>query len=313
LTKLDRLRASCTERGVIAALAMDQRRSLRKMIAKAAAVPFESIPDSQLAAVKSAVSRVLSPYASALLLDPDYGLEAMAARHPSCGLLVTYEQDGFENPRPHRMLALLEHQSAFRLAALGAHGVKILLHWDPQGPPASNEAKRALIERIGHECAAAEIPFFLEPVVYDDAGLDFASRKPHMVIDTMREFAQARYRVDILKVEFPVGAEHVGGLFSHAQALDFFRQADHAAGPVPYIYLSAGVSIQHFQHSLRLAAESSARFSGVLCGRANWQDGIPAFVSGGVPALEDWLASHGSRNIQGINECLQAAVPWHQR
>lgn len=313
MAKQERLQAASNERGVIAALAVDQRKSLRKMIAAAARKPFEEIPDGALSEFKTCVTRVLSTEASAILLDPEYGREAMAARGPRCALLATYEQDGFENPRPHRMLALLEDQSALRLRELGADGVKILVHWDPDGVSRANEAKRVLIERIGHECAAAEIPFYLEPVVYDDAGRDFANRKPAMVTATMREFAQPRYCVDVLKVEFPAGAADVDSRFSRDEALDWFRRADEAAGAVPYIYLSAGVSIAAFQASLRLAAESGARFSGVLCGRANWQDGMAAYVSGGAAALEDWLSGDGLRNIRGINDCLAAATPWSQR
>jgi tagatose 1,6-diphosphate aldolase len=237
----------------------------------------------------------------------------MAARADGCGLLATYEQDGFENPRPHRMLALLADQSALRLRELGAEGVKILLHYDPEGDRAANDAKQTMIERIGWECAAAELPFYLEPVVYDEAGQEFTSRKPAMVVATMREFSRPRYCVDILKVEFPVGAEQVGGRFTRQEAIDWFRRADEAAGSVPYIYLSAGVSISAFQGSLNLAAESGARFSGVLCGRANWQEGMPAYLRGGAPALEEWLSGEGMRNIRGINECLQAAVPWSER
>ncbi|MFN8456074.1 MAG: hypothetical protein U0401_15640 [Anaerolineae bacterium] len=31
-----------------------------------------------------------------------------------------------------------------------------------------NTIKHAYIERVGAECAALDVPFFLEPVVYDD-------------------------------------------------------------------------------------------------------------------------------------------------
>src|SRR5947208_6353982 len=126
--------------------------------------------DAQLAEFKQSVVEALSPYASAVLLDPEYGRAAMQHRAPGAGLLVTYESDGFDNPRPHRMLALMPEYSVHRLRELGAQGIKILLSWSPTEDACANEEKRVLIERIGYECEAAGVPFLLEPVVYDPNG-----------------------------------------------------------------------------------------------------------------------------------------------
>lgn len=323
--KASRLRALSTKDGVIAALAMDQRRSLRRMIAEAASVDFGQISDAQLAEFKSAVSETLTPEATAVLLDPEYGLNAARHRADNCGLLLTYESDGYENPRPHKMLALMPEYSVRRLRDLGAHGIKILLSYTPFDDERANDEKKVLIERIGQECAALHMPFFLEPVGYDAGGLDprsseFARRKPEIVIRSMEEFSKEIYAVDVLKVEFPVNISFVEGsgvnggewVYSREQALEYYRQAD-AAARVPYIYLSAGVSGAHFTESLRLAAEAGARFSGVLCGRANWQDGAPVYAREGVDGLRRWLASEGVKNVQAVNQCLRAATPWHAR
>lgn len=321
LAKIDRLKALSTPRHIIAALAMDQRKSLRKMIAAASGVRWETVSNEQLAEFKAAVSAALSSHCSSVLLDPEYGLPAAAGRAPSCGLIMTYEADGFENPRPHRMLALLPDMSVRRLRALGAMGVKILLSYAP-GDETANGEKRAMVERIGAECASLDMPFFLEPVCYDPAGADprslaFAQAKPRLVTRIMEEFSKPEYCVDVLKVEFPVTAAFVQGsavysgqrAYSKAEALQWFREASQAAR-LPFIYLSAGVSTAEFLASLDLAAEAGARFSGVLCGRANWQDGVPAYARGGAPALVEWLASEGVRNISAVNERLQAATPW---
>src|SRR4051794_39837506 len=95
--KAARLRALSTPDGVIAALAMDQRKSLRRMIAEAAGVPLEQISDGQLGEFKAVVTRVLSSHASAVLLDPEFGSGAFDERARGCGLLMTYEMDGYEN------------------------------------------------------------------------------------------------------------------------------------------------------------------------------------------------------------------------
>ena len=319
------LRALSTNEGIITALAIDQRKSLRRMIADAAGSTPEHIPDARLAEFKSEVTSVLTAHTSAVLLDPEYGLDAARARHPNCGLLLAYEMDGYENPRPHRMLALMPQLSVRRLRDLGAQGIKILLHYAPQDDQAVNEEKCAWIERIGNECDALHLPFFLEPVVYDPSGLDprsleFARQKPSLVVRTIEEFSKDIYKVDILKIEFPVITAFVEGAavfngqsaYSMQQALDWFQIAD-AAARRPYIYLSAGVSSPEFLESLRLAVQAGARFSGVLCGRANWQGAIPGYASGSrfdKQALRDWLHTSGLANIRAINDILQSATGW---
>jgi tagatose 1,6-diphosphate aldolase len=310
MTKPDRLRAISTPGGAIAAVAIDQRRSLRRMIASAAGVPEEAIPDSQLRDFKCEVVRALSPLASAVLVDPEYGLDAASVRAPGCGLLMTYEADGYENPRPHRMLALMPDATVRRLRDRGADAIKILLSYAPDDDARANDEKRAWIERIGNECEALEMPFLLEPVVYSINGAgprspEFVLRKPELVVRTMKEFSQPIYKVDVLKVEFPVGASFAGSVLTHDEALAWYRAADVAAGRCPYIYLSAGISIDEFIGSLELAVSSGAAFSGILCGRAIWQDGIPSFVSGGPASFAGWLAGEGASNLERINACLQ--------
>jgi tagatose 1,6-diphosphate aldolase len=98
------------------------------------------------------------------------------------------------------------------------------------------------------------------------------------------------------------------------EALDYFREAD-AAAQLPYIYLSAGVNSSEFLESLRLALLARARFSGVLCGRANWQGGVSAYAKSAseldLSALTGWLETSGMANIRAINSLLRSATPWH--
>ena len=298
------------------------------MLAQAAGSGLDQISDRRLAEFKSAVTGVLTAETSAVLLDPEYGIAASELRAKECGLLMAYEMDGYENPRPHRMLALFPNMSVRRLRDLGAQGIKILLHYAPHDHPSANDEKCALIERIGNECDALDMPFFLEPVVYDPGGLDprsleFARQKPRWVVEMIEEFSKAVYKVDILKVEFPVTTAYVErcavyeGHYAYGleEALDWFRAAD-AAARRPYIYLSAGVSGPEFLESLRLALRAGARFSGVLCGRANWQEGAPVYATPGlkfdVAALTNWLRGPGLRNVRAMNELLRAATPWQR-
>jgi tagatose 1,6-diphosphate aldolase len=117
--------------------------------------------------------------------------------------------------------------------------------------------------------------------------------------------------VDVHKVEFPIIMAHVGTVYSREEALAAFRAVDEVAR-CPYIYLSAGVGIDEFAASLELAAQAGGGCSGVLCGRAAWQEGVPAYARGGRAALDTWLQTEGVRNVARIVACLQEARPWQQ-
>jgi tagatose 1,6-diphosphate aldolase len=304
---------------------MDQRGSLRKAIATAKGVPQEQVSDEMMAEFKVAVSKILTPHASAILLDPEFGVPAAKARARNAGLLLAYEESGYDNTKPGRLPDLLPHLSAKRIKDLGADAVKILIYYTPFEKQDINDIKHAFIERVGAECETYEIPFFLEFVGYDpeggnEKGFDYAKKKPEIVIKSMQEFGKSQYRVDVLKVEVPVNAEFVEGssvykgkaAYSRKEALDLYRKAASVAEK-PFIYLSAGVGNAQFVESLHMAAEAGTDYSGVLCGRATWKDGVPVYAKQGVKALEDWLSDRGVKNIEAVNAAIQSAKPWHSK
>ena len=184
--------------------------------------------------------------------------------------------------------------------------------------------KQVYIERIGAECTALDVPFFLEPLVYDDAlgdekGLTFARKKPGYVALTMQEFSKPCYGVDVLKIEVPINPTFMTGnpaftgegvAYSRQEAIEHFRNVANAT-TMPFIFLSAGVTDEVFCEMLELAAEAGIKFSGVLCGRATWQEGIAVYAHEGIAALERWLKEQGTQKIQTINKVLaRCATPW---
>ncbi len=322
--KLERLERLTDDRGVIAAAAMDQRGSLKKAIAKEKGIDPAQLADEVLAEFKEAVSRILTPHASAILLDTEYGQRAIKARAANAGLLLAYEKTGYDASKGGRLGDLLDHESARRLMHAGADAVKILLYYAADDDPKINDIKHAWIERIGAECAAEEMPFFLEIIAYDhrggdEKGVEFARRKPELVMGYMREFSKPHYRVDVLKAEIPFNIAYVQGstanksgpvAYDRSQAKDIVRQAAECTR-LPFIYLSAGVDDDVFRESLELAGEAGVSFAGVLCGRATWKEGIPVYAKQGLKALEDWLADRGVKNIEMLNEVLRrVAKPW---
>jgi len=146
--KFDGINAVAGERGVIAAAAMDQRGSLRQMIAQARG-DGSATTAADLTAFKTAVTSVLTRYASGILLDPEYGLPALTARDPQAGVLLAYEQTGYDAAVPGRLPALLPEWSVRRLINAGANAIKTLLYYNTSDDQRINTRKHAFIERIG--------------------------------------------------------------------------------------------------------------------------------------------------------------------
>ena len=210
--KLAGMKAVSNERGVIAAAAMDQRGSLKKSLAKEKGA---DVSDREMEEFKALVTEVLTRHASAILLDPEWGLPASKRRAPGSGLLLAYEKTGYDANTPGRLPDLLDEWSVRRLKEAGADCLKILLYYTPFDTKAINDHKHAWVERIGDECRANDIPFFLEFVGYEDGadekGLDYAKKKPEIVIGAMKEFTKDRYGVDVMKVEVPINMKYVEG------------------------------------------------------------------------------------------------------
>ncbi len=321
--KVRHMTALSNKKGIIAAAAMDQRGSLQKAIASGKGIPVDQVTPEMMSEFKVAVSKVLTPHASAILLDPEFGLPAAAARSKNAGLLLAYEETGYDNTKPGRLPDLLPHVSAKRILDWGANAVKILIYYSPFEEAQLNDIKHAFIERVGAECETLQIPFFLEFVGYDpkggdEKGLEFAKQKPVSVTKSMEEFSKPQYRVDVLKVEVPINAHYVEGssvykgqkAYTRNEALEHFRHAADVAKK-PFIYLSAGVGNAQFVEELTMAAEAGTDYSGVLCGRATWKDGIPVYAKQGVKALEDWLSTEGVKNIEAVNAATKTAKPWY--
>ncbi len=321
--KAKALEALASPDGVIAALAIDQRGPLRNAIASHRGVAEEQVKPEHMTEFKQAVTRILSPHASAILLDPEYGLPALKHVDRRTGVLLAYEKSGYDHAQPGRLPDLLDTWSVRRLVEAGAKAIKVLVHCTPFDSPEVKEKKQAFVERIGAECAAIDVPFFLEFLGYeqgtDEKRPEYAPKKTAVVVKSIEEFSKDRYDVDVLKVEIPVNMKYVEGsrafrgprIWTKAQAQSAFQQAAGVARK-PFVYLSAGVSHEEFIESLELATEAGVNWCGVLCGRATWKDGIPAYAQGGVQALEEWLHDRGVKNILAVNERLRGAKPWHR-
>lgn len=318
-SQYEALKNTSNHDGVIGALAIDQRGALKKMIAN---YKDEAI-DQDIEDFKKIVSEELTPYASSILLDPEYGLPAANAREESAGLLLAYEKTGYDATTPGRLPDSLNVWSVKRLKEAGADACKFLLYYDIDESDEINDQKKAYMERIGSECVAEGIPFFLELVSYDAEISDATSKKyakvkPHKVNDMMKEFSNPRYNVDVLKVEVPVNMKFVEGfgdevVHTKAEAANLFKEQSEVTD-LPFIFLSAGVTAEMFQDTLRFAKEAGSTFNGVLCGRATWANGVEPYITKGEAAAREWLQTEGRKNIDELNAVLsETATSWHEK
>ena len=312
---MDRLSA---DDGFIKALAIDQRGAMNRMFS---ALDVKATHE-EIERLKEIVSEELTPYASSILLDPIYGLPGAKARDEEAGLLLAYEKTGYDNTVPGRLPDLIDGLSVTRLMAEGADGIKLLLYYDVDESDEINDQKKAFVERVGSECMGEDIPYYLEILTYDAAIEDakspeYAKVKPHKVNEAIKEFSKPQYHVDVLKMETPVNMNFVEGysegevVYSKEEAAKAFKeQSDHT--DLPFIFLSAGVTMELFNQTLEFASEAGSKFNGVLCGRATWSGVVEPFAKEGEEAAREWLRTEGKKNITDLNKVIErTATSWH--
>ena len=309
--KYENLKQLVNEEGAIAALAIDQRGSMEKMMVKAN-------PDLNnvegIGKFKELVSSELTKYSSSILLDPIYGMKGVEARDKNAGLIMSYEQTGYDEYEEGRLPRLIDFVSGLRIKEMGANAVKVLLYYDIDESEEINDIKKAWVERVGYECEALGLPYFLEIVNYDakidDAkGIEYSKLRPKKVIESMKVLDDPRYKVDVLKVEAPVNMNFVEGfgegetLHTREEALKYFKDQSDATS-IPFIFLSGGVSADLFKETLKFAKEAGSTFNGVLCGRATWRGPVDVFGKSAEEAKE-WLNTEGKDNIVTLNEVIK--------
>jgi len=90
---------------------------------------------------------------------------------------------------------------------MGGDAVKVLAWYRPDADPSVNQAQQDYTKRIGEACAASDIPFLFELLVYPlakdaDQTKDYVEMKGKKAEDVLRsveEFAKPDYGVDVFK------------------------------------------------------------------------------------------------------------------
>ena len=289
----DRLGEIARPSGAFAMVAMDQRESLRAMFAEV--MPGE-VPLEQRVGFKVAVARILSPHASAMLVDAGEGLDPIQeadALDPACGLIVA--ADDLVQPMGGAVddTGLDEAVDLEAAAARGAVAAKLLVIWKPDRPA---DARTDLVGRFLERSRAAGLPGIVEGVVRPPAGVEDAdwTEREDALLEATAELGALR--PDLYKAQVPLA-----GRGDPEEMVERSRRMTDVL-PCPWVVLSAGVALEDFAAGVEAACRGGA--SGFLAGRAVWRDAIG-------PDPEPFLRNRSVPRLKRLAEIVDAhARPW---
>jgi sulfofructosephosphate aldolase len=278
--------------GTFLMVAMDQRESLRTMLAD---LRGEPVPDERLADFKVAVARELSPHASALLVDSEYGwFDRIVAERlvaPDCGLIMAV--DALEQ-QPGQIVedtTLDERVDVAAAAAGGVVALKLLVIWRDDGERARRVEMAHAFSALAREHGLLSV---LEPVVRGPEGFDRESA----IVEAAAELSVTG--CDLYKCQVPLGGEGEA-----AEITRWAREID-ASCVTPWVVLSQGVKPERFPAAVEAACKGGA--SGMLAGRAVWTATLSAEDPSGL------LREHSVPRLRELAEIVDAhGRPWREK
>jgi len=267
--KLRGLQQLADSNGIMTICAIDHRGALKRAL-------NEENPDTvsyqDMVNFKLDLCQAVAPFASGVLLDPEYGAgQAIAAGllpGPK-GLLVSVEKTGYTGDSTARITELLPGWSVKKVKKMGASAVKLLIYFRPDLKDVVSK-QLDLVARLADQCLEEDIAFLVEPVSYpanegEVSSKKFAEVKPGLVIETARQITALP--IDVLKAEFPADI-----MFEQdEEKLLGLCQELNETSRLPWVLLSAGVDFESFRKQVKIACKAGA--SGFLAGRALWQEG----------------------------------------
>ncbi|MHA7223121.1 aldolase [Arthrobacter sp. RHLT1-20] len=266
--------------GAFAMLAVDQREAMRNMIAEHQETP---VTDEDLRDFKLEAARILSPYASGVLIDRQFALDqAIEAGvvDPACGLIAS--ADHFESAHGELVgeVTIDRLVDPHKYAALGVKALKLLVLYRPDEP---SEGRVQMVREFVELCKSAGLISIIEPLSRKPlSGEDFDWNAG--ILAAAKELGGLG--ADLYKAEVPF----------HGQAPEEEVRAACAelsrAIDGPWVILSSGVPEDVFPDAVRWACLEGA--SGFLSGRAVWASCI------GSPDVVASLSSDAVRRLQHL-------------
>lgn len=315
--KLWGMRRMADRNGLFKMTAVDQRPPIKNLIRSKMGLP--EAPWAHVAEFKKVLIEALQGESSAILLDPHYAYPAGASTlDPSIGLVLTLEDSIFVDTSEGRESGTIDDWSVEKIKRIGGDAVKALAWYRPDSGKRVRDKQKDFVARIGGECQKYDIPFVFELLVYPLAGeiedtkdyVEMTSKKPDLVLESVRTFASPDFGVDLFKLESPLPASEVPGVDADeaSNTQQFFDALGAEAGR-PWVMLSAGAGMDEFRRVLTHAYRAGA--SGYLAGRAIWQAASQQFPDWN--AMRSDLRTSALPYMREINSLTDAeATPWHR-
>ena len=293
-------------KGPVFGVAVDQGSGLKAMLHEGRGAQAR---EDDLFTFKRIVVETLSPHASTVLVDAALGRELLPSYDATCTKMLAYEADVYHIADEDRITKLPENLKVSDYPGLDVRILKFFLYYGPNDPAELNQRKADLVTQIGAECRANGVTFLFEPIVYDRAipdgtSAEYARAKPELVRAATARFADPAFNIDFLKVEIPVNFAQIGTTMSQAQAKAAFASAADAAGDIPLLYLSAGVTFEQFRDALKMSRDAGVNAKGFMCGRAIWSDAIGIFCTDGPTAMERWMKAKGRDRLAQLKDAI---------
>jgi tagatose 1,6-diphosphate aldolase len=290
-------------------LAIDQRGAMRALLTSALgrAPTFEEVCASKRLVVDS-----LAGEASAVLIDPDYGVPATLDVLPvKTGLIVAIDASDYETTAQGRMARIVPNWSVGKAKRLGADAIKLLAYYSPRAGTAVLDHQHELIRSVGQECARFDMAFMLEPLIYPigETPDAFARDRAELVRQSTTALADVAFQVDIYKLESPLLSAGLGGDPSRQALLTSHFERMTAGLPAPWVILSAAAAPADFAAVMSAACAAGA--GGYLAGRSIWKTAVEQFPS--REEVTHRLQSAGVPYMRELNVLTDRLVAASQR
>ena len=257
--KIRGLQATSNEEQIFTILAVDHGASLAGTIQPDSP---DAVGFGEMVAVKRNVLTHLSAQASAVLLDPVYGLAPATvggALPGHVGMLLAVEDGDYASVT--KEARLFDGWSVAQAKRAGANGIKCFFYYHPDDVVVAKHQEK-FVRGLVQDCAEQDIPLFAEPLSYNIT----PETRRAVVIETAQRVSS--WGIDILKVEFPVDVHAEPDVSVWNAACVELT----AVCQTPWALLSAGVDFDTFAQQVKVACQAGA--SGYLAGRAVWKEGV---------------------------------------
>lgn len=265
--KYHALRSVTSEHGFFEVAAMDH------MIEFEAVYGTQPASFAQIIDAKARLASALGPHVSALLLDAQYGFQALAMGSipRNTGIIAALEREGYEPLEAPRSTVMRDGWSPAKARLAGAGTGKVCWFYRPDLDASIGASQRQLIREIQAECNDADLPLVVEPIWFPVPGEATSSKewRKKRIEGIISSACEAeKMGVDLLKLEFP------GYVTTDEEIEESIKALKELSNTltIPWVLLSAGVNYEQFALQVELASKAGA--SGFMAGRSIWAEAM---------------------------------------